>query len=367
LPYSSQNFPVSGLAMDNYGSLYVATNGDGLVILDRNLNLVTQKKNRAEDAFSPSNNDLIDLFLDKTNTLWVSTATGQINSINLKEKNFEFIRHDPNKYSSLADNYTTAIEEDSNGNVWFGTRQGLSIWNTENDSWQHLKNLSFTQKSNIPDVIKDLHSDEIHMWVATFNDGVYKVNINTLLRAHYSTNAKNKIALQKVKTLLVDSNKNVWTGGEEGDLTQIKPDGEVKTFPLQGIDAMIELSSGDLIAGGKKGVGRIRRGGNQISGINKLNPNSRNLPYLTINSISETLSGEIILATEGAGIVIYYPRGDTYRTINKLSGMPSNRIQGLIIYKEDDIWAGTSNGLVNLKLEKDPVIRVFNKNDGLLS
>ncbi len=367
LPFSSQKFPVSGLAMDDYGNLYIATKGDGLLILDKNLNFVSQKTQEVGQRASLSDNNLIGLFLDETNTLWVSTESGQINSINLKEKNFQFIRHDPRKFASLADNFTTAIEEDSNGNVWFGTRQGLSIWTPGNDSWQHLKNLSFTEKSNIPDIIKDLHSDEIHMWVATYNDGVYKVNINTLLRAHYSPNAKNKIALQKVKTLLVDSNKNVWTGGEEGDLTQIKPNGEVKTFPLQAIDAMLELSSGDLIAGGKKGVVRIRRGGNQISGINKLNPNARNLPYFTVNSISETQSGEIILATEGAGIVIYYPSGDTYRTINKRSGMPSNRIQGLIIYEQDDIWAGTSNGLVNLKLEKDPVIRVFNKDDGLLS
>ncbi len=367
LPYSSQKTPISGLSMDGLGNFYVATHGDGLLILNKDLRLVSHFLQQDTKTFSLSDNNLNGLFLDKQNTLWVSTTSGQINSINLRENNFIFIRHDPNKYSSLADNFTTAIEKDKNGNVWFGTRQGLSIWNTKNNSWQHLKNLSFTKESKIPDDIKDLHADDIHMWVATYNDGVYKVNINTFLRAQYSIDSKVKIELQKVTSLLVDSNKNVWAGGEEGDLTKIKPNGDIKSFSLKGIDAMLELASGDVLAAGKNGVFKIPKAKSAVIPIVKLQPNAKNLPYFTINSISETNSGKIVLATEGAGIVVYDPAKDSYRIINKISGLPSNRIQGLIIYGQNDIWAGTSKGLINFKLEENPEIRVFDKEDGLLS
>lgn len=367
LPYSSQKIPISGLSKDALGNFYIATQGDGLLILDKDLRLVSHFRQQENNLFSLSDNNLNGLFLDKQNTLWVSTTTGQINSINIRENNFEFIRHDPNKYSSLADNFTTAIEKDKNGKVWFGTRQGLSIWNTKNNSWQHLKNLSFTKASNIPDDIKDLHADDIHMWVATFNDGVFKVNINTFLRAQYSIDSKVKIELQKVNALLVDSNKNVWAGGEEGDLTKIKPNGDIKSFSLKGITAILELASGDILAAGKNGVFKIKRNKSEVIPIEKLQPNAKNLPYFTINSIGETNSGKIILATEGAGIVIYDAARDSFKIINKITGLPSNRIQGLIIYGKNEIWAGTSKGLVNFKLEENPEIRVFNKEDGLLS
>ncbi len=367
LPYSSQKTPISGIAMDGAGNFYVGTQGDGLLILDKGLRLIAHFQQEETNLFSLSDNYLNGLFLDKQNTLWVSTTSGQINSINIRENNFEFIRHDPNKYSSLADNFTTAIEKDKNGNVWFGTRQGLSIWNPKNNSWQHLKNLSFTKESNIPDDIKDLHADDIHMWVATYNDGVYKVNINTFLRAQYSIDSKVKIELQKVNSLLVDSNKNVWAGGAEGDLTKIKPNGDIRSFSLKGIDAMLELASGDVIAAGKNGVFKILKAKNEVIPIGKLDPNGKNLPYFTINSISETNSRKIVLATEGAGIVVYDPAKDSFKIINKLSGLPSNRIQGLIIYGKNDVWAGTSKGLVNFKLEENPEIRVFDKEDGLLS
>ncbi len=366
LPVSSQGVPVAGLAMDNLGYVYVATTGDGLLLLDQNLNLLSHYTQQEYNALSLSDNGLTGIFLGNQNTLWVFTETGQINSLNLKEKNFEFIRHDPNTYSSLADNYTTAIEKDTKGNLWIGNRQGISIFHPGDNSWQHIKSLSFSNPSSVPDIIRGLKADGIHMWVATYNDGIYKVNIQTLLRAHYSTDSKIKIPLQMVKAILVDSGRNIWAGGEQGNLTQISSGGEIKTFELKHIDAIAELASGDIIAAGKNGVFRISKNSREIKPVSRLLPNAKELPYFTINAISETIAGEIILATEGAGIVIYDPKRETLRVINKSKGLPSNRIQGLIV-ENNEIWAGTSRGLVNFELKKDPVIRIFDKDDGLLS
>ena len=367
LPYSAQNKPIADISLDKAGNVYLASNGDGLLILNKNLKLASHYLQEENNNLSLSDNHLNGLFLDEYNTLWLSTESGLINSINLKQNNFVFLRHDPKKYSSIADNFTTAIEEDKNGNVWFGTRQGLSVWNRSADSWQHLKNLSFKYQSKIPDIIRDLQADGMHMWVATFNDGVYKININTFLRAQYSTDASNKTGLQKVNALLVDTNKNVWAGGEDGNLTRISPTNEIKSFTLRGISAMAQLANGNVLAAGKNGVFNIHTGANTFQSIKKLEPNTKNLPYFNINSISETLAGEIVLATEGAGIVIYDPENGSVKVINVKSGLPSNRIQGLLIYGRNEVWAGTNKGLVNFVIEDDPTIRVFDKEDGLLS
>ena len=367
LPYSSQKLPISGLAYDRSGNIYIGTSGDGLLILNRDLKLISHYIVQENNNFSISDNTINGLFLDRHNTLWISTESGQINSLNLRENNFEFLRHDPKKFASLADNYTTAIAEDTNGNIWIGNRQGLSIWNPNNNSWQHLKNLSFSRKSNFPDVIKALKADDIHMWVATSNDGVYKVNINTLLRAHYSVDSKIKTGLENVRALLVDFNRNIWAGGEEGSLIKIKTDDEIEKFPIKNIEALLQLASGDIIAAGKNGVFRIENRGNRVISIGTLKPNAQQLPYFTINAVSEAEGGEILLATEGAGIIIYDPEKDAFKLVNMSSGLPSNRIQGLIVLQGDDIWAGTSKGLVNFNLGTPGDIRIYDKEDGLLS
>ncbi|QED38017.1 response regulator [Antarcticibacterium arcticum] len=367
LPYSSQKLPISGLSQDRSGNFYIATKGDGLLILNRDLKLVSHYIVQEDNNFSISDNTINGLFLDRHNTLWISTDSGQINSLNLRENNFEFLRHDPKKFASLADNYTTAIAEDRNGNIWIGNRQGLSIWNPKNDSWQHLKNLSFSQQSNIPDVIKDLKADEMHMWVATSNDGIYKVNINTLLRAHYSVDSRVKTGLRNVKALLVDSNKNIWAGGEAGNLIKIKGNDEIENFPLNDIEALRQLSTGDIIAAGRNGVFKIEKNSNKAISLNKLRPNAQSLPYFGINAISETSAGEILLATEGAGIIIYEPVSNSYKLVNVAGGLPSNRVQGLIVQEGNDIWAGTSKGLVNFRVGNPQDMRIYDKEDGLLS
>lgn len=367
LPYSSQKLPISGLSHDKSGNIYVGTKGDGLLILNRDLKLVSQYIVQEDNNFSIADNTINGLFLDRHNTLWVSTESGQINSLNLRENNFEFLRHDPKKFASLADNYTTAIAEDTNGSIWIGNRQGLSIWNPKNDSWQHLKNLSFSKQSNIPDNVRDLQADGAHMWVATQNDGVYKVNISTLLRAHYSVDSKIKTGLQNVKALLVDSDKNIWAGGEEGNLIKITPNDQITSYPLKNIDALRQLSSGEIIAGGRNGVFKIEKSGTGITSLNNLKPSAQKLPYFTINAISETANGEIIFATEGAGIIIYDPAAGSYKIVNKANGLPSNRILGLLVHEGNEIWAGTSRGLVTFKPGKEDDIRIFDKEDGLLS
>ena len=364
LPYSARQVAITDLATDNQGNLYISTLGDGLVVLDNNLDLVSHlRKEDGKTAFL--DDKLTQLYLDKFNRLWIASEGGGFYSVNLKQNIFELVANEPGRYSSLSNNFTTAIEEDSNGNLWFGSKDGLSIWNTKYNSWQHLKNLSFTRRFPNPDVIKDLQADGEHMWIATFNDGVYKVNINTLLRAHYAVDAKNKIGLQKVNTLQLDHQKNIWAAGEDGGLVQIKHNGQINQFQLQGINTLLSSASGELIAGGKKGIFRISPVNGAIEPIKSLAPNAGALSYLNINAIKESATGELVFATEGAGVVIYDPLQDTYQVVSE--GLPSENIKSLEIFGRNDIWIGTAAGLSNFKLSQLPEIRNFGESDGLVS
>lgn len=366
LPSSSNQVPVTGLVSNNTGEIYISTLGDGLVVLDRDLRLVNHLR-KEEDKTPFLDNKLTQIFLDRFDRLWVATESAGLLSINLKQHVFELLQNDPRKYSSLSNNFTTAIEKDSKGNLWFGTKEGLSVWNRKTDTWQHLKNLSFTRRFSNPDVIKDLQADDEHMWVATFNDGVYKININTLLRAHYSVDARNRIDLQKASALQRDNKNNIWIAGEDGGLIQIRRSGEIKQFSLDGISSMTKSASGELIAGGKKGVFRIFPENGDIEQITSLMPNERDLPYLNINGIRESVTGELVFATEGAGVVVYDPLEDSFQIVSKESGLPSNSIKSIEIFGRNDVWVGTTTGLSNFRISQIPEIRTFGESEGLSS
>jgi hypothetical protein len=70
-----------------------------------------------------------------------------------------------NTYSSnIIDNYVRAIIRDTNGNMWFGTRRGLSKLSPDKSSWQ-----SFTEQDGlISNNIFDLEFDsDNNLWIAT--------------------------------------------------------------------------------------------------------------------------------------------------------------------------------------------------------
>ncbi len=363
LPYSTSKMAISDLALDPDGKIYVVTEGAGIVKLDNNLQLEEHFENKKNARGFLSSDFIKDIFIDEASIMWIATDIGDINYLNLRRNAFQIIQHDPGKYSSISDNYTSAIEKDENGNIWFGTREGLSIWNPNTGTWQHIKSLSFRYASNIPDVIKDLKADGGHMWVATYNDGLYKINIDTFLRAHYSTDTGNKIGSRELNAVSVDRNKNIWAGGKE-KLSLIKPNGEIKIFPLNQIDVLFETSNGNIIAAGPQGVHRIDADNYNISEIESLKPDSKRLPYFKINAIVES-QGKLFFGTYGAGIVIYDPATDVMEYLNGNDGMPSDYVQGIVRDDRNGLWVSTTKGLANLN--NNGLIRNYNRDDGLFN
>lgn len=365
LPYSARQLPITGISVDQGGNIYVATLGEGLVSLDKDLELIAHYR-KEDNGSTFLDNRLGQVYLDAYNRLWISSETGGFYQMNLRQNIFELVGHQPGQYGSLAHDFTTAIEEDQNGNIWFGSKEGLSIWNRKYDSWQHIKNLSFSRSFPNPDIIKDLQADDEHMWVATHNDGVYKVNINTLLRAHYSK-SNNKIGFDKASALELDRQKNLWIAGEDGDLTLIKRNGKIEEIGLQGASVLLWSRSGDLYAAGKRGIFRIASHSSQPEKIDILSPNAGDLSYLNINMIRESSQGEILLATDGAGVVIYDPEQNTYQVIGEKEGLPSQNIRAIEIFGRNDVWAVSATGLSQFRISKIPEVRNFGEDDGLAS
>jgi len=75
--------------------------------------------------------------------------------------------------SDIIDNYVRAIIRDNDGNMWFGTRKGLSKLSPDKSSWQ-----SFTEQDGlISNNIFDLEVDSVNnLWIATDKGVSYLTN-----------------------------------------------------------------------------------------------------------------------------------------------------------------------------------------------
>ncbi|OBQ56680.1 response regulator [Tamlana sp. s12] len=346
-------------------SYYISTDGDGIYHVTPTFSILDHFIEDPNNPNTLSSNGVYDILFDKENILWVATYGGGINYFDSNRLPYIKIRHRFNDKNSIVSDFTRAIAKDKNGNLWFGTKKGISIWNRPKNTWQHIPSLS-GQQNNQQDIVMALEPDNDYMWVGTYNDGLFKLDVNSLKITHY-----NKIhpeLLTKIYSVYKDSKSNIWVGGIEGDLAVIKPTGGIETYPIQQLKSITETHKGNILTTGRYGVYTINPITKDFNLIEALKPNINTLGYSTINSSYETQNGNLILATNGQGLVFYNSETNAVKKLTIDSGMPSDIVQGIVTTSDSTIWASTTKGLANINInQKDTIINVFDSRDGLAS
>ena len=171
--------------------------------------------------------------------LWVATYGGGVNYYNSKKLPFIKVQHQLNNKNSLSSNFTRSIVKDKNGHLWFGTENGLSIWNREKNTWKHIERFNKTYKSQV--IVLALEADENYIWVGTYNDGLFKININTLAITSFNDLIGDSDLIRKIYTIKKDSKGNIWVGGIEKDLISISPKNEIIKFPILHIKTITSI------------------------------------------------------------------------------------------------------------------------------
>ena len=359
--------PITEIIRKDASSIYLATDGDGLYEMTNSFKILNQFKEDSDDQTSISSNGIYDIELGKENILWIATYGGGINYFNSNGLPFQKVRHQLNNKNSLVSNFTRSIAEDSNGNLWFGTKKGVSIWNTSTNNWTHISRFSKSDRVTT-DIVLALEPMGNFMWIGTYTNGLYKMNINSLAYTHYNSLVPDDKLPKKIYAVFKDNKSNIWVGGIEGDLAKINTNNTIENYPIQQIKSIFQTKAGSIMVVGRYGVYKIDDHSKSFGQIEALNPDKNTMAYSTINAMEETPDGTLIFATNGEGLLFYNP---TNQKINKLavtSGMPSDIIQGVIATSDSNIWASTSKGLVNiLTTTNDTIINFFDKRDGLAS
>lgn len=356
----SKNNAIRVILKEKGGNIYIGTDGNGIYYLNNDYKEVNHYSHDVDNNSSLSSNGVYDVLVDKEEILWVATYGGGINFLDKSKSVFKKIRHKLNVSNSLKNNFSRSIEVDSNGRIWFGTKNGVSIWESKKNIWSHIP-----RKLGI---VLALQSDRDFMWVGSYNKGVFKININTLKVEKLNKNLEFGVRFPKVYSLFKDSKENIWIGGIRRDLVKIGFDKKVTTYPIKDVKSIVEKKSGEILISGRYGVHIIRPEGNSLEPISVLDNRKKDQKYFTINGVAFTDAQNIVIATNGSGLLFYDFVKNKVKRLNAENGMPSDIVQGVIPIDKNEIWASTTKGLAQIKFEeKDTIIHVFDKNDGLAS
>ena len=153
----------NSLKSDFIVSIYQRRNGDILVGTRNGL----YRYNRTKDNFSPLSPPDIPIQAiheDSEGTLWVCSYGRGVFYLNTTSGKKGALRHLHGNANSLINDYVNNIFEDSKGNIWFCTEEGLSKYNRRSG-----RMTNYTTLNGLPDnqVFRVLEDDPGYIWIST--------------------------------------------------------------------------------------------------------------------------------------------------------------------------------------------------------
>ncbi len=406
---------------DSDGKLWVGSNGGGLISMDGET-----FKNYSADSTSLQRNIITKIIKDKAGFLWLATRKGVYKFKDEKFISVDFLKNIENspihtvfidsnevlwvgtlgeglfRYekgemqhftteNGLLNNSSREILEDSKGNIWIGTNDGIAKF--ENGKFTNILASVISESFFVNDMVEDSYGA---LWIAT-DIGIIRIyngNIELL-------STKNGLPDNNIQSLTFGNEGSLWIGNYRTGIGRIK-NGKVKNFSvLEGLpNEVVNVVHNDddkIWVGTDFGLASIVNDTVRSYFLGKSYQENR------VRDILKDSKGNLWVCTYDG--LIKFKNGKIVKRYTKKDGLPNNILRVIeedregnlwigtgkklskfsngkfVNYGQDDglknefimsifydsrnqLWVGTDGGGLHL-LQKDDTFKMFNENDGL--
>ncbi len=351
------------ISIPDQEEVFVSTDGLGIFELNENLRITQTFSYDPNDNNSLKVNGVYDLMYSD-HFLWAATYGGGIYKLNTLGNPFNKIVHNPNNYQSIGNNFVKTIIETEEGERWYGTKTGISIYDPSKKSWRHILNQGMGE--DFPAPVLTLMEDNDFVWAGTFGNGAFKINKKTLKIENFSSDrsGNHQLPIDKIYTI-EKTNDTIWFGGIGAPIHYLTGHNVIGNIPIGQIRLIKKNNDGRLYALGRQGVFVIKN--DTAYPIKELSTNNQSLNYFTLNCMAMINDHEFWIGTHGDGLLKYNTKSGKVTTIDMSNGLPSDIVQS-IVQDGQNLWLGTTKGLVYIEnLKEGCHIKVYDKDDGLPS
>ncbi len=346
---------IQAITEDNDGNLWLGSYSSGAFKFERSTGKFYNYNIDENDSNSISGNSIWTIFVDQKNRIWFGTSNG-LSLFNPATNNFK--NYYPTGAPSRQD-AVNSIAEDKDGNLYVGTwGKGLFKFSTKQLTFEPLlKNADY----QLTKIKKILLQNESVLWVATFGGGLLKYNIYDKNYKVFLHNNNDKFSLSEnlLQSLTLADDNHLWVGTRATGLSilDIKAEkfqnyrtnkNDEKSLSDNWIGSLYKDKSGIIWIGSGLEIQKfIPR--NQNFHVISLRESESELSAVSVNSITEDLNGNIWVGTYGAGLRKYNAEKQlvkVFKTSN--SNLQSDIVWKVIVDSNGDIWAGTDIGFYKL-------------------
>lgn len=341
---------VTCLYPDDKGNIWVGVWGEGITMISGSGKYkIFNTKNGLQDNY------IFSITEDAEGNILIGTTAHGF-AIFKGEAMVNFSQED-----ALLNKQVTSILEDKNGRIWFGTNEGISIYDPE------LPEGSFSnftpENSLIPGQVTFLRKDrKDNIWIGTDESGVYM--FDSQKNAFLIPEALNKLLPldRSVLSMEIGQNNSIWVGTTDGlifyDIKE-QTGSRITTFNgLAGnyITALFLGSDGALYIGSKgRGMTVLKDSRKEIYRLD----NSE-----TPLCFAEGKDRMLWIGTESHG-VLGFKEGKIGKRFAMKEGLLSNLINFINCDGQGNLYCGTNKGLNRIELASGKIF-IYTKKNGFI-
>lgn len=351
----------------NPDEVLIATDGDGVY----KLNIPQQQLTRflQEDSKHPNkmNGSIIkDLYIDSSGRIWSVIYPTGITVYSEKYPSYTWIKHSPNYSNSLVNNSINGIMEDSEGEIWYATSNGISRYNTQKKQWTNY--LSSFNKGTLNDnhifiALCDVGNGKI--LAGGYMSGIYVIDKKSGKTEFYQQEAsvRTQTPDKYIRSIFKDKDGVIWTGGFYSLKSYEPKTKSQKAFAINyPINHISQRDSNSLWIGTINGLYLFDKRSNQLL------PYKVDTNFGCINmAYTRPEEKRTYIGTYGNGLFIIDNQTETitnYYAEN--SGLQTNNIYSIIPNRNGNLFLGTENGLSLLNTQSH-LFTNWTKEQGLLA
>ena len=291
-------------------------------------------------------NIINDVYVDNDHRIWLSNYPKGITIRNDRYTNYNWIKHSIGNRQSLINNQVHSIIEDSEGDLWFGTSNGISLYTIRNNQWHSFLS-SFERGAGTQNRIF-LTLCEVSpgiIWAGGYTSGIYQIDKRNSTIQYLTPSLSFHLDIRPdkyIRAIKKDRQGYIWTGGYYNlkcfDLKNRKG----RLYPgLGSITSIEEKDSTHMWIGTSTNLYLLDKQSGEIENIEL--PGGATYIY----TLYQTAEDLLYIGTSSAGLFVYDSRdrkiAGHYHTGN--STLVSNNIYTLLPGNDSHIVMSTENGI----------------------
>ena len=362
-----ENLLIWDVIMDQRNWLWLATDHEGLLVVDPQNKEIKQFLSNKFDQTTLSENTVKTLMLDKAGNMWIGAYRNGLNQYIESQAGIKTIE--------LGDINTTV--EGKDGFYWLGTdNRGIIRYNPATEESEVLDKSTSGFASNT--MVARFCSHDGALWFGTYNGGLIEIDPDGRVTNYLVSGADEGLLNNNIWSVTEDKWGDIWIGTLGSGVQRLnRKTGKFKTWNSYNTNlnenfmtSVGWIKKGWLIAGHSTYYSLINPVNGKVTNVTIPNVPGQAQAAPTTVCVLEDSRG-LIWHGSMSGCCVYDPKTGWQKLLDMNNGLLGSSVVGMAEDQRHTMWVVTEHGVANVNPHKEAdgtwsfIIRNFTTKDGL--